>query len=286
MTKSDNNMINNDTDMINNFTRFNLMIEEKIEEFHRDTNSEEAAWAVLEAILHAMIMEGHVLVPVETPDAMIEAVDPEKVKEGDVITLEEEIHWKLIHLNYEDGTAAMPVFTSREKLYETGLSCSTFDMFMDEYFSQVLEMENVKGIVVNPGEKGFFLSKEIIQAMLNEKDRVKMVQHKPSDKARFAAPENVPEGFKEIMSEFFRNNFSGQIQRVWFTGLEDDGDKSWLFAIETDLEEPRPVFDRIHTFMTMMGVKTPLDYMRVPGQPWPGAELLYGGEELIKTPKN
>ncbi|MBQ5441085.1 MAG: SseB family protein [Firmicutes bacterium] len=158
------------TDGFDPLMQYNPLIEEKIEEYHQDPTNPDSIHSVLQAILQAMVMEGHVLVPVETPEEACRIFDPEKIKKGDVITVEEELHWKLIHLTYEDGSAGMPIFTSREKMDEIELHCSTIDTFMDEYFSQVLEMENMKGIVVNPGERGFFLSKEIIQALLDEKD--------------------------------------------------------------------------------------------------------------------
>ena len=92
-------------------------------------------------------------------------------------------------------------------------------------------------------------------------------------------PGNVPEGFEEFIGEFFKNNLADQVEKVWFTGLSNQGENSWLFAIAADVEDMQPIYDRIHTMMILMKVDMPVDYMRAKEQPWPGARLVYGGED-------
>ena len=267
------------TEHIDPFMQLNPMIEERLEMFYQNPDAEGAAVPVLQAILQAMSLEGHMLIPVETPEAAMTAFDPAKINIGDEITVEEDLHWKLIHLNHEDGTISMPVFTSTDKMHEQGLSCSTLSMFFDDYMEQVLEMEDARGIVINPGEHSFFLSKDVIRFLLKEYREHKTRQHTPGENAHFMIPEGVPEGFEEVIGEFIRNNLADQVTRVWFTGISDAGENSWLFAVASDVEDMQTVYDRLHTMMVMMKINTPVDYMKAETRPWPMARLIYGEEE-------
>jgi len=263
---------------IDPFMQLNPLIEERIEEYYKDPEAEDAAIPVVQAILQAMSLDGHVLIPVETPEAAAKAFDPAKLTPGDTVTVEEELHWKLIQINHEDGSFTMPVFTSSEKMDEAGLFSSTLSMSFEGYMEQVLSAEGARGIVLNPGEQCFFLNKDVIRFLLDEFRAKKTTTHTVGKGACFMIPENVPEGFEEFIGEFFKNNLADQVEKVWFTGLSNQGENSWLFAIATDAEDMQPIYDRIHTMMVLMKVNTPVDYMRAKEQPWPGARLVFGKE--------
>ena len=207
--------------------QLNPLIEERIEDYYKESEADDASIPVLQAILQAMSLDGHVLIPVETPEAAAKAFDPAKLNPGDEVTLEEDLHWKLIQINHEDGSVTMPVFTSSEKMNEAGLVSSTLSMFLEEYMDQVLSMEGARGIVINPGEKYFFLNKDVIRFLLDEFRAKKTTTHTVGKGACFMIPENVPEGFEEFIGEFFRNNLADQVEKVWFTGLSNQGENSW-----------------------------------------------------------
>ncbi len=139
---------------------------------------------------------------------------------------------------------------------------------------QVLEMKDVEGIVINPGERGFFLSKHVIETLLKAYKEQK-TNHTVSKDAVFIRPENVPDGFLDMMSEFIENNFD-EVEKVWFTGIRDGEEESWCFAIKARTENIQPIFDRFHTMMVLSKIDMMVDYVAVDEAPWEGAELFYG----------
>ena len=157
--------------------------------------------------------------------------------------------------------------------------CSTLSFFTDEYFKQVLEMEDVAGIVVNPGEKSLFLNKEIISELLRVHQEAKTKQHTPSKDAYFTRPVNVQDGFTKIMAEYIRNNLP-EVDKVWLTAIRDGEEESLLFAIQTRSEDPQSIFDRMNTMLNLMNAPRPIDFMITEDSPWEGAELIYSKEPV------
>ncbi|MDO5134056.1 MAG: ADP-ribosylglycohydrolase family protein [Eubacteriales bacterium] len=233
---------------------------------------------VLQAILLCMQDEGHVLVPVELPDEALKVFDPEKIKKGDEVTSDEDLHFKLIHLTDDDGNIAMPVFTSSEKMEEAGADgCSVFSMFLDEYIKQVLEMENVEGIVINPGPRHFILRKDVLRVLAAQSESEKIRVWTPSSDAHPVIPADIPEGFLELLCEFAKNNLP-EVANIWFMGLEDRGEESWCFAIQADNKDEegmRKIYEQIQTFLFLLETKKPVDYMCVSGRPWDEAILVF-----------
>ena len=152
---------------------YNYLIEEKIDAYYEDSGKDSLN-QVLEMIISVMQADCHVVIPIEPPANITEEFDPTQVKPGDTVTIEQELHFKLIHFCNEKGGVAMPVFTSKEKLAEGGPEgCSTLSYFLDAYMEQVLGMEGVEGILINPGERSFFMSKEVIKILLEEYNKRK-----------------------------------------------------------------------------------------------------------------
>ena len=61
----------------------------------------------------------------------------------------------------------MPVFTSQKKMDEnTDGRISTITFLLDDYIKQVLEMDDVEGLLINPGERSFFLKKHILKGII------------------------------------------------------------------------------------------------------------------------
>ena len=201
--------------------------------------------------------------------------DPDKIQVGDTVQAEENLHWKLIHLTTDDGKISMPVFTSHDKMEEGGAGgCSVISFFIDEYFRQVLDMEGVEGIIINPGERSIVLNKNIIEGLLRDCQSYKSKPHTPSKDAYFIKPANVRDGITEVMAEYVGNNLP-EVEKVWFTGIHDGEEESLLFAVKTDAEDPQQVFDRMNTMIIMLRLDMPVDFMVSSDAPWSGAELIY-----------
>ena len=152
---------------------YNVLIEEKIDAYYENAN-EDTLGQLLDTMLSVMQADCHVIIPIEPPANVLEEFDPTKIKTGDTVTIKQDLHFTLIHFSNESGSVAMPVFTYKEKLAEGGPEgCSTLSYFLDAYMNQVLGMQGVDGILINPGESGFFLSKELIKILLEEYNRRK-----------------------------------------------------------------------------------------------------------------
>ena len=85
------------------FMQFNPLIEERIEACYEEEEFGEAHLSVLRTLLAAMEQEGHMLIPVETPDNAMKYFDPDKIEEGQEITVPEELHWTLINVTNDKG---------------------------------------------------------------------------------------------------------------------------------------------------------------------------------------
>jgi len=142
----------------------NTVIENAIADFY-ENQSRETLIAVLESIRQRCHQNGHFLIPVIPPEAAINMIDIEHVRVGDTVTSEEELHFKLHHLETDDGKQWLAAFTSKEE-YEKGESASIISNFMDEMLKSCKDMAE-EGIILNPWGKSFMLTKELIQAILD-----------------------------------------------------------------------------------------------------------------------
>ena len=144
------------------FLAGNKTIEEAIAR-HYEESSKESLIGVLEAIRLRMHEDGHFLLPVIAPEQMLNIVDPEKVKVGDTITAEEELHFKFHTLETNDGRIWLVAFTSQEE-FEKGESTSIISYFIDAFLQSCRNM-NEAGVIINPWEKPFLLTKEMINVI-------------------------------------------------------------------------------------------------------------------------
>lgn len=113
-----------------------------------------------------------ILVPIETPEAMLRMMgDPENVRVGDTITLEDSIAIKFRHLVVnEDGEYFIPVFTSSEEMAK-GESSSSINQSLKDLIDAVDNWEKCLGYVVNPWDKKLMLSKEMLKVIMNYQPR-------------------------------------------------------------------------------------------------------------------
>ncbi|MGN1413715.1 MAG: O-acetyl-ADP-ribose deacetylase [Anaerovoracaceae bacterium] len=118
--------------------------------------------AVLESVRQAMNENENFILPVEIPQDVFDIDDPEKLKLGDTLTAKEEIHCTLRSLTMNSGELVLPVFTSQREV-EKGETTSTIPMGIEGVLEQVIMGQNFSGIVINPWDQPFYLSKDFIQ---------------------------------------------------------------------------------------------------------------------------
>ena len=137
-----------------------------VEAIHRyyEKQEKETIIGVLEAIRMSMHEDGEWMIPVIPPQQAFDLLDPEQIKVGDVVTIEEELHFKVNHLTTNDGKEWMVAFTSNEEL-EKGESTSTICQPVEDILKGNRDMHE-EGIIINPWGESFLLTKELIHAIL------------------------------------------------------------------------------------------------------------------------
>lgn len=151
-------------DFHNTFLDGNDLIEDAIAKYYAG-QSRESLIAVLEAIRQRMHQDGHFLIPVIPPQAAIDMIDIEHVRVGDTVTNEEELHFKLHHIETNDGQQWLVAFTSQNE-YEKGESASIISNFIDWMLKSFKDMSEA-GIIINPWGQSFMLTKELINLILD-----------------------------------------------------------------------------------------------------------------------
>ncbi len=147
------------------FLTGNTTIEEAIEHYYTDSSKENLI-AVLESIRIRMHEDGHFIIPVIPPEQqMAEMIDMEHVKAGDVVTAQEELHFRLHHLQTNDGKVWLAAFTSRDE-YEKGEQVSVISNFIDTTLKGLKDMSEA-GIIINPWGRSFLLTKELVNLILD-----------------------------------------------------------------------------------------------------------------------
>ena len=147
------------------FLSGNRTIEEAIEKYYEDSSKENLI-AVLESIRIQMHEDGHLILPVIPPEQQIaEMIDVDQIKVGDVFTAQEELHFKMHHLQTNDGKVWLVAFTSQAE-YEKGEKVSVISNFIDTTLKGFKNM-NEEGIILNPWGKSFLLTKELVNLILD-----------------------------------------------------------------------------------------------------------------------
>ena len=141
----------------------NVIIEDAIARYY-EKGDKESLIGVLDAILQRMKADGHFMIPVIPPQAMAEMIDVEHVRVGDTVTNEEDLHFKLHHIQTNDGKMWLVAFTSDEE-YRKGEATSIISNFIDSMLEGCADMAE-EGIILNPWGQSFLLTKDLIQLIL------------------------------------------------------------------------------------------------------------------------
>ena len=143
----------------------NRRIDEEIEEFYKDGSNENLG-RIIYALRNAVWDGCYVLVPVVAPENAIQMFDIDKLKVGDVVTSDEDLHFKFQHLETDDGRSWAVFFTS-EMQYREGISSDIIRMDLRQLLEGFQGDGAEAGLVINPWGKKFLLTKDLIKVVLN-----------------------------------------------------------------------------------------------------------------------
>lgn len=141
----------------------NVLIEDAIVRYY-EASTQQNLIGVLDAILQRSRAGGHFLIPVIPPQAMFDMIDIEHVKIGDTVTSQEEMHFKLHHIQTKDGKMWLAAFTSDEE-YRRGEAASIIDNFIGSMLESCADMSD-EGIIINPWGRSFLLTKDLIKLII------------------------------------------------------------------------------------------------------------------------
>ncbi len=147
--------------------RYAIRVEKAI--FNWYYGGEHAAPEPIFNALHNGFANGmQVVVPIETPDAMLQMIgDPAQIKVGDTFSNEEPIAIKFRHLVVnEAGEYFIPVFTSIAEM-EKGEGTSCINQSLKELIDAVGSWEKCLGYFVNPWDKKLMLSKQMLDVVMS-----------------------------------------------------------------------------------------------------------------------
>ena len=141
----------------------NVLIENAIARYY-DASTQQNLIGVLDAILQRNHAGGHFLIPVIPPQAMFDMIDIDHVKIGDTVTSQQEMHFKLHHIQTNDGKMWLVAFTSDEE-YRKGEGASIINNFIGSMLEGCADMSE-DGIIINPWGQSFLLTKDLIKLII------------------------------------------------------------------------------------------------------------------------
>ncbi|MBR2742366.1 MAG: macro domain-containing protein [Clostridia bacterium] len=122
---------------------------------------------VLDCVVKLAAGDGVFLLPVETPPELLDMIgDPEKLKAGDELRINEEIRMKILTLTDADGREWYAAFTDDAQM-KKGAPASVIAMPVRDILETALSSETRAGLAVNPWENTLFLDKELLNIILD-----------------------------------------------------------------------------------------------------------------------
>ena len=142
----------------------NALIEDAVRRHYKEWSRASYA-AVLEAIRERLLQGGTLVLPVLPPQAALDMLDPTRVRIGDTVTSEEDLHFKLRRVTTKDGKEWLAAFTSYGEL-EKGESSSSVCDTIESVFSGLGETD-AEGLILNPWDRPFLLPKDLMRLLLD-----------------------------------------------------------------------------------------------------------------------
>lgn len=131
-----------------------------------DDFGDEHIIAVLETIRMAINNGDQIVIPIEMPQEAIDTINVPTVQGGDNIEVADDMHFKIRTLKLKNEELVYVAFTSQEDAMR-GEGTSTITEGLEVYLEKALMNPAIEGIMFNPWEKSFFLSKPNIKAIFN-----------------------------------------------------------------------------------------------------------------------
>ncbi|MCC8102332.1 MAG: ADP-ribosylglycohydrolase family protein [Clostridiales bacterium] len=126
----------------------NRYLEKAISIFY-EASTKENLVQILAVISKRMEQQGQLIAAVEPSQAVFDLFDPAHLKVGDTITAQEDLHFRLRKIQTKDGREWLAAFTSDEEVHK-GEATSTLVISMEDHLKEVLDMDNVAGVIINP----------------------------------------------------------------------------------------------------------------------------------------
>lgn len=195
----------------------------------REEGSMEALTGVLK-VINSMISTGmQIITPIDIAGEI-----------GDGEVKAEDIEFK--HLTMDGKVKYLAAFTSMDE-HKKGPEGAALFMPVKELADTVTASDDIEGIVINPWSSSFILSKDLI-SILNDMDKSKTVRssqvsgdfHLHVIEQR---PVNIINAVKAKMPEF------DNVNRVYITGLNNNGKESYLLMVDFVNEQPDSLFEKI-----------------------------------------
>ena len=145
-------------------------IEAALAALHRaeeNVDDDQQIAAVLEAIRDAACHHDKIIVPVELPQAAIDALQKTDLQAGTDFTLPEDMHFQIRTLRLPVGKDVFAAFTSLEEERKGEEDSSTIAADLEEYLQKALFDPSIEGVTLNPWGNFFYLSKQGIQMILH-----------------------------------------------------------------------------------------------------------------------
>ena len=139
----------------------NELIGAAIMEFYRQMNGDTFA-GILNAIHVAMKNDGQFIIPVETPEELLDMLNIDKIKAGDIVTATQDIRMKLRKIQTSDGKEWLAAFTNMCETLK-GPTTSTITQSIEHFIRMTLQMEEVEGVIINPWDNAFSFDKDTIK---------------------------------------------------------------------------------------------------------------------------
>lgn len=136
--------------MQNAFLNGNEVIEQAVAAAISEGFTEASVTGLIRALQQRLQEDGHLLLPIEQPDE------------------EQPEHFLLRGVPDEEGNMFLACFTSEEELNK-GQKTAVLSQFTDVFLMNVVEVDDVRGIVINPWSGGCRIPKTILQIVLEAK---------------------------------------------------------------------------------------------------------------------
>jgi len=139
-------------------------IEKALTSFYQNKNNNniDDFFEVFKTVLIAIKHNETFIIPVEQTSDTDETVKPEKINSGEAKRLKEDLKFNIRCIPLRDGDKVWGAFTCKDEVKKGPDTC-TLTVNIDELLQGVLMNQNIEGLLINPWDNVFYMSKEFIE---------------------------------------------------------------------------------------------------------------------------